>query len=80
MVVLAVIWFFGWYIAWFGHDDCLGALQQIDSIDPALFRSKQAECNAAGRARQFIESYGLALLALAELMLWQLARQKSPRG
>jgi hypothetical protein len=80
MVVLAVIWFFGWYIARFDHDDCLGALRQIGSIDPALFRSTQAECNAAGSVRQSIESHGLALLAFAELMLWQLARQKSPKG
>ena len=80
MVALPVVWFRVWYIAWFDRGDCLGALRQIGPADPALFRSTQAECDAARTFRQSVETYGLGFLVLTELTIWHLTRIKSPRG
>ena len=76
MVVLPLIWFFAWYVAWFDHDDCLGALKQIGGLDDALYRSTQIECDSAERVRHAVEAYGLAFLVIGELILWRMVRRR----
>ncbi len=76
MVMLPIAWFLIWYVAWFDHDDCAGALQQIGGSAPELFRTTKAECDAAARVRHAVETYGLAALILGELALGLLVRRR----
>jgi hypothetical protein len=76
MCVLPLLWFVVWYVAWFDHSDCLGALRQIGDRDPALSQVTIGECKSAATNRRLIEIYGLAAVVLLELGLWMTARRK----
>ena len=76
MVALPLFWCLAWYLAWFDHDDCLGALKQIGGLEDELYRSTQIECESAARMRHTVQAYGFALLVIAELILLRIVRRR----
>ena len=70
VVALLLLWLGSWYLAWFDHDDCLGALRQIGGIDDALYRSLIPQCARESERLRLIETGGWGALALSEATIW----------
>ena len=74
MVLLPLIWFGFWYLAYLEHDDCLDALRKVGSADP-LYSMYLPRCRTAAAILHSISMIGLGVVFLAEIVLWLVGRR-----